>query len=106
MALQFSLDMLLTAKTFFAQNPNGMVRFINGFEYIWTKQEFYAWFRQCLLLKCGGKKYTEKELNKIRDGRIINEYFGKRIRRSGRNILTDPKMKKKYPDIDNPQWDE
>ena len=45
--------------------------------------------------------YTERELNRILDGRTINEYYGKRIRKLGRNILRDAKMKKKYPHIDN-----
>jgi hypothetical protein len=101
MSLSFPPKVILKAKHFFNENPDGSVRFINGFEYIWNKEEFYAWFTKCLLLKCGGEKLTERQFNKIKDGRIINEYYGKRIRRSGRNILSDPKLQRQYPHINH-----
>jgi hypothetical protein len=103
MSLQFPPKIILKARNHFKEHPDGEVGFYNGFYYTWTKEEFYAWFRKCLLLKCGGQKYTEKEFNRLLDGRIINEHYGQRIRRSGRNILRHPKMKRLYPQIDNPE---
>lgn len=103
MSLHFPPQVILKAKNFFKENLNGTVFFENGFEYTWTKEEFYTWFRKCLLLKCGGKKYTKKEFNRLLDARIINEHFGQRICRPGRNILRHPKMKRLYPHIDNPE---
>lgn len=36
------------------------------------------------------------------DARVIEEYLTKRVRRSGRNLLRTPEMKRAYPEIDNP----
>jgi hypothetical protein len=101
MSLYFPPKIILKARKFCKEHPDGILRFYNGLEYTWTKEEFYAWFRQCLFRKCGGQPYTERQLNKIKDGRIINEYTGTRNRRSGRNILSDPKLKRQYPHINN-----
>jgi hypothetical protein len=42
-------------------------------------------------------------MNMMRDARRINEHYGRRIRHSGRNILSVPELKKRYPHIDNPE---
>lgn len=57
--------------------------------------------------KGGEADLTSEELQRLQDfqhdARVIDDYFEKRIRNSGsRNMLRTPEMKKRYPEIDNP----
>lgn len=101
--MKASANNILKVRDFFKQNPDGIIRTGVWTDPTWNKEQFYNWFKRCLNNKIAGKDmaYTERELNRILDGRTINEYYGKRIRKLGRNILRDAKMKKKYPHIDN-----
>jgi len=97
---------ILAAAKFFEANPQGTIT--TGFwaDPTFTKDEFYAWFQKCLFAKCGGGPYTERQANKIHDGRIINDYIGKRIRRYGSGILNDPAMQRRYPHINKQVFSE
>lgn len=90
---------IVQAKKFFEANPTGKVTTGIWTDPTWTKASFDAWFRKCLLEKCGGGQYTARQWDKLRDARTVNEYM-RGIRHSGcSGLLRDPKMQKKYPHI-------
>jgi len=39
------------------------------------------------------------------DAQVINDFYGQRIVRHGRNILRTPETKRRYPLIDDPPLD-
>jgi hypothetical protein len=92
---------IIKAKRFFEQNPEGELNTGIWTQPYWTKDDFYKWFRKCLNLKTGGSEYTDRQWQKIKDARIINDRYQKNLVRSGTNILNDPKYKRLYPQIDN-----
>lgn len=96
---------ILIAKRYFETNPDGKILTGIWTRPSWTKQDFYQWFKKCLNEKTGGADYTERQWKRIRDCRIVNDYYQRRIRRSGVNILTEPTMKRRYPEIDCPVMD-
>jgi hypothetical protein len=93
---------ILAAKEFFQANPTGTIDTGVWTEPTFTKDQFYQWFRKCLNNKLcrGNSTYTDRQRNKLRDARIINDYQ-RRINHRGLNVLTDPKLKRRYPHIDN-----
>ena len=77
-----------------------------------TFAQWRVWFMDCLNAKINrnetprGKKDTPKYRRLLaRDVSIIREYYTSRVRHSGRNILTTPEAKRRYPEIDNPPVD-
>ena len=74
--------------------------------------QWRKWFVDCLNAKINrnetprGKKDTPEYRRLLaRDVSIIREYYTRRLRYSGRNILTTPEAKRRYPEIDNPPVD-
>ena len=104
-----SVRALIEAHKFFAGlAPDREVKVEYG-EY-WKQADFFRWFWDCLDAKINRddkrtwrKLSYEYQMNMMRDARRINEHYGRRIRQSGRNILSVPEMKKRYPHIDNPE---
>lgn len=100
-----SVKHILLAKKFFEEQPEGIIQSGMWAEPEWTKRNFYAWFYRCLLHKCGGSDYTDKEADLILDGHKVNMYYRDHVRNSGANYLTTAKMKRRYPHIDNPNFE-
>ncbi len=107
MSYRINTSNLVAAYKFFKQNPEGSIT--TG---IWTmpnmtRAEFKKWFVSCLHKKTGGEALTEKDWDLIWDARVVNEYYGKRIRHSGsRGMLRTEKMRKKYPHINNQPYND
>jgi hypothetical protein len=104
---------VIAVMKFFKDHPEGQVKTgIWKEKETWNYQEFKKWFYGCLLEKInshnivlGRKTSPVYQEDLWTDARIINDYFGKRIRNSGRNILRTPEMKMRYPEIDNPPFE-
>jgi len=100
---------ILTAKKFFQINPDGLINTGDWKEPTYTKEAFYKWFNHCLNMKTGGEELTEKDYILMRDARRIKDYYQNRVHCQGRNLLNTPKLKVKYPHIDNytaePDWE-
>lgn len=103
-----SISALKSAFEFFHKNPRGKITVDYGT--YWNEAQFRQWFFQCLNNKINreapeffgtGKDLTDAQ----RDARIINDWHARRIRHSGTNVLSTPKLKARYPEIDNPTPD-
>ena len=92
---------IVAARRFFEQFPNGQISTGIWYQTTYTKDEFYAWFRRCLSEKTGGGPYTDREIGKIKDARLINEYQQGARHSGSRNLLSEAKNRKKYPHINN-----
>lgn len=75
-----------------------------------TGSQYQTWFRKCLNEKINrtlnqtGRKHDQNySQNLLRDARIIRDNLSNRGRMSGRNILSTPELKRRYPAIDNPE---
>jgi hypothetical protein len=96
-----SAKSIVAAKRFFQEFPNGQIPTGIWYQPSFTREEFYGWFRRCLNEKTGGGPYTNGELAKIKDARLINDYL-RGARHSGSlNLLSEAKNRKKYPHINS-----
>jgi hypothetical protein len=99
---------MIRAFEFYQQNPKGKMRLPDGGTF--TFAEFRRWFREKLNEKINSlgrlASIDEEKYDALAwDARIINGYFAQRLRMSGcRNLLRSPKMKARYPEIDNQIW--
>ena len=83
------------------------------FSEYWNYNQLRSWFMRCLNNKINrndtrtGRCYTQEwQQNMTRDARIIQQYYGQRVRRSGSNILNTPEMKRRYPNLDNSPYED
>src|SRR5579859_3814962 len=96
-----SAKTIIAAKRFSAEHPTGCINTGIWHNPTFTKEEFYAWFRKCLKEKTGGRRYADREMAKLIDARLVNDYQ-RGIRHSGcRNLLREPKNRVRYPHINN-----
>lgn len=51
------------------------------------------------------KPSRERALKMELDMKAVAEFQRSRVRRSGRNLLSEPRMKRRFPQIDNPPRD-
>jgi hypothetical protein len=103
------LDTMAYAKT----NPEATLRTGLWFDPYWTGEQVRQWFRNRLDAKINrnrkpaGKRDSDSYLAAYaHDARVINDYYGRRIRNHGRNLLHTCALKRRYPHIDNPPRDE
>ena len=77
----------------------------------WTLKQFHCWFRKALDAKINREDTRFRDWRKLqqdyqvslgRDAQIIHD-AGRRIRRSGCNLLSTPELKRRYPEIHNPE---
>jgi len=96
-----TVQSILAAKRFFDNCPEGRIPAGIWYQPTYTKEEFYAWFRRCLNEKTRGSPYTPREVAKLRDARLINDYCRGARHSGSRHLLSEPKNRKRYPHIDN-----
>jgi hypothetical protein len=97
---------ILAAKRFFDEFPNGQFPTGIWYQRTYTKQAFYAWFLKCLNEKTGGGRYTDREIAKIRDARLFNDYQRGGRHSGSRNLLSEAKNRKTYPHINTQALDD
>ena len=108
--MQASVSGLLKAKQFLKSHPQGVIKF--DWATVYNAKEYNVWFMKCLHNKInmnGGINIpisNHDYLMMENDARLINEYYGTRIRRRGGNMLNTPRLKRKYPQVDNPLWED
>lgn len=94
---------LVAAFAFYRQHPNGKLRV--DWCTTWNHQDFLRWFRDCLARKINrndtrkGRRLNEEyQTSLLLDSALIREHF-KGVRRSGRNLLRNPDMRARFPQI-------
>jgi hypothetical protein len=97
---------IVSARRFFEEFPNGLIPTGIWYHPTYSKEEFYHWFHTCLNEKTGGGPYTDREIAKINDARLINDYQRGGRHSGSRNLLSKTKNKEKYPHIDNQPFGE
>ena len=100
---------LLAVAIFFKIHPDGMVKVGVWPETTWDAGQFREWFHKCLMAKISshaprmGRKSTRQyQLDLSLDAGVINDFYGRRIVRPGRNILRTLEMRRRYPNINSP----
>lgn len=105
----YSLPTLLRAYQFAKTVPTAVFRVDWCTEL--TGREWLKWFREKLHEKINRedkrnwRKLDREYWRDLRwDARIINEY-AKRIRNPGMNLLRTPEMRRRYPHVNNQQYE-
>lgn len=106
--VRYTTRQLIQAVQWVKANPDGRVK-IRRDESV-SSREYMVWFNKCLDNKinradtrCWRKLTDEYQQNLGLDAYIIHQTLNQRVRRSGRNFLRTPELKRRYPDIDNPE---
>lgn len=102
------LPHLLTAARWCKAHPEGRLATGIWGNPTWTTTDFWQWFRACLHAKIDRgdtrpwrKLSSDYQRDLALDARLINDYTGRRIRRTGsRGLLRTPELRRRYPHID------
>jgi sarcosine oxidase delta subunit len=98
---------LVTCYRFMREDINGKRSIEVSWHQKMSAAEWLRWFRKTLHEKISsyerrtGRKFDDTyQLELRRDARLINDYFGKRLRHTGcRNILWTREMQERYPQV-------
>ena len=104
-----SVSKIIAASRHFAAHPRGRVRVDVG--EFWTRGDFTVWFLRSLEGKILAndpraakpswrRAQPDYQGNQGRDARVIND-LARGVRHSGRNLLSCPELKRRFPKADN-----
>ena len=100
---------LFAVRRFFKSNPIAEIPTGIWDRPFWSKEEYERWYLECLHAKINrsvekkGRKFGDSYQSDLKcDARVINEWFGTRIRNSGHGFLRTKEMQERYPSINNP----
>ena len=103
------LEVLLEAARLYRADPETLIDIGVWPPEVWTRADFRRWFVGCLHNKINrndGRQFrklsSEYQSSISHDAQIINDRE-RGLRRSGRNLLNTPEMKRRYPTVDNPE---